>query len=378
MAQTNQNDFSSVALTTPANAGISPLQLPIRGEKRFVPNYQNLTSLQNQFNANAKKTGRPESTSPQIQTEDFSISADDRTALNLYEYIQIRIPHRGFTNGKPNANQDGVFTFLVNPETMTVGHTTVDAQSMTREGWQFGVWGEDMVQISLTGQTAGQYFSAGLTDAYQPFAESYRNLTQLVMVYENNGYWFEGEELGEGPLATDDFTRRRIKMHQDVDLVVGNFFWSGMFDALTVSQDAEKPFLANFTITFIAWKERFRPGSPWLNSIHNDLERGHTYTQYQNANQQQTEAQSSPPAVTPGQPAAGYTLGQTTSSSGVSPSTASLPSSGSTSPAVPPASSSSSYVTANCVSSNTSSSDQSPTLDIFDPLSPTSIFASCN
>jgi len=378
MAQSSQNDFSDVTLTTPNNAGISPIQLPIRGEKRLVPNYQSLSALQAQADANAQKLGRDTSTAPDIDNDDFFISADDRAVLNLYEYIQVRIPHRGFTNGQPDPNSTGVFTFLVNPTTMNVTRAAVDAQSMTREGWQFGVWGEDMVQISLTGQTAGQYFAAGLTDAFQPFSESYRNLTQLVMVYENNGYWFEGEELGEGPLAAPDFTRRRIKMHQDVDLVVGNFFWSGMFDTLTVSQDAEKPFLADFTITFIAWKERFRPSSPWLDSIHNDLERGHAYSQYQNTNQQQTQTQSSPPAVTPGQPGIGYTPGQTTSSPGVSPSVASLPSSGTTAPTVAPATNAYGYVAANCVSSNTSSMDQSPTADIYNPLSPTSIFASAN
>jgi len=378
MASQNQNDFSEIALTTPANAGISPLQLPIRGEKRFIPNYQNLTSLQNQSIANAQKTGRPPSTAPEIQTEDFRISPDDRTALNLYEYIQIRIPHRGLANGNPYPAEAGIFSFLVNPATMSVTRTTVDAQSLTREGWQFGVWGEDMVQISLSGQTAGQYFSAGLTDAYQPFSESYRNLTQLVMVYENNGYWFEGEELGEGPLSTPDFTRRRIKMHQDVELVVGNFFWSGMFDNLTVSQDAEKPFLANFTITFIAWKERFRPDSPWLDSIHNEVERGHTYGIYRAYDQQQTQAESSPSAITPGQPAAGYAPGQTASSPGVSPSIASLPSSGSAAPTVASATNAYEYVTMNCVSSNTSSMDQSPTQDIYNPLSSTSIFVRPN
>jgi len=159
-----------------------------------------------------------------------------------------------------------------------VNRQTLDAQAFARSGWQIGVWGEDSIQISLTGKTAGQYFAFGTTDKYQPFTESYRNLEQLQVVFENNGYFFEGEQPVEGPLGGGaDFTRRIIKMHADVELIVGNFMWYGMFESLTVSQDAETPFLMNFQISFIAWKERFRQGSPYKDTIHNDIKRGHDY-----------------------------------------------------------------------------------------------------
>ena len=156
----------------------------------------------------------------------------------------------------------------------------LDGQAFARAGWQIGVWGEDSIQVNLTGKTAGQYFAFGLTDKYQPYTESYRNLEQLQVVFENNGYWFEGEQAAEGPLAAD-FSRRIIKMHADVELNVGNFKWYGMFDSLTLSQSADEPFLMTFQISFIAWKERFRKESPYPDLIDNDTKRGADYGSWQ-------------------------------------------------------------------------------------------------
>jgi len=339
-----QNDFSDVRLTSPDYAEVSPMQLPIRGEKRIIPSYVPIESTQGEVNAGIAAGGQdPNDRSTLIDYDSFVISA----ALDpLVDYISVRLPHRGFLNGQADPNRSGVYRFLINPSSVQVTRTTVDAQSMTRAGWQFGVWGEDVVAVTLSGKTAGQYFSLGLTDLFQEFTKSYRNLQQLVMVYENNGYWFEGEEAGEGPLASD-FTRRRIKMHQDVELVCGNFLWSGMFDSLTISQDAETPFLANFTLSFIAWKERFRPDSPYLDSIHNNVERGHSYGVYQSYGQQPTQQQSLPPANTPGNPAAAPFF------NGQGPLLA--------------AATRADQEAANFVSTDTGARDQTPTADIFNP-----------
>jgi hypothetical protein len=102
------------------------------------------------------------------------------------------------------------------------------------------------------------------------------------MVFENNGYFFEGEAAGQGPLAAD-FTRRRIQMHQDVELIVGNFIWSGMFDSMTITDSADHPYNYSFSLVFTAWKERFRSGAPYNDTLHNDIQRGHSYSAYQGA-----------------------------------------------------------------------------------------------
>ena len=67
-------------------------------------------------------------------------------------------------------------------------------------------------------------------------------------------------------------------MHQDIELTVGNFIWYGMFDSMTVSQDASKPFTINFDLNFLVWKEQFRSTSPYQNSIPNNVQGGQSYT----------------------------------------------------------------------------------------------------
>lgn len=294
MASTNTNnsnigsnvstDFSDFNITAGNSAQTSPVQLPIRGEKRIIPCPISPSDTSSQIEKAYTALGQK---SPQ----DKGYAATGRTSLVQYsdfftvgamkpfvDYVLVRIPHRGVTStGQQNGNAPAaIFRFLINPSQVQINRQTLDGQAMTRAGWQIGVWGEDSFQVNLSGKTAGQYFAFGVTDQFQPFSDSYRNLESLVMVFENNGYWFEGEQAAEGPLAAD-FTRRRIKMHQDVELWVGNFIWYGMFDSLTISQSAEAPWLMNFQISFIAWKERFRSTSPYQNLILNDVQRGHTY-----------------------------------------------------------------------------------------------------
>jgi hypothetical protein len=287
--ETNSNDLSDIR----TSAGIEPsqtgTQLPIRGEKRIIPSPVSPSDLNTAFEIEWLKTGQKipvykanTGRTSLVQEQDFHAV----TALSPFvDYVIVRMKHRGIdASGNATQSLDGVYRFLINPSQMQVSRTTLDEQSMTRAGWQIGVWGEDSVQINLSGKTAGQYWSFGLTDAYQPYAESYRNLVQLQTVFENNGYWFEGEQLNEGPLAAD-FLRRRIKMHSDVELIVGNFIWFGMFDTLTISQSAEEPFLMTFNISFVAWKERFRSTSPYQNQLTTQIERGHSYGAWQSTSQ---------------------------------------------------------------------------------------------
>ena len=167
-----------------------------------------------------------------------------------------------------------IYRFLANPKSISIAHQTADTHSMTRAGWQFGVWGEDTIDLSITGVTAGQYFNTGLTDRWREYSVSYRNLLELVNIFENNGYYFEGEPLV--PSVYDaDFTRKRIKMHQDVELRVGNFIWKGMFTNMTIDESADTPFLIKFTLGFIAWKESYSSASPWISPKDSNKYRGH-------------------------------------------------------------------------------------------------------
>ena len=293
MATQNNNidNLSDVRPDSGTQTNVSPQQLPIRGEKRIISSPVAPSDANAEFEQQYRKSGltppdikgyaNPQQRTQLVEQDDFNITA----ALSPYtDYVLIRLYNRGLGGNGQSDGMPAVYRFLINPSQVVVNRTTLDAQAFARSGWQVGVWGEDSLQISLTGKTAGQYFSFGLTDRYQPFSESYRNLEQLQVVFENNGYWFEGEQANEGPLGGgSDFARRVIKMHSDVELIVGNFIWYGMFESLTISQDATTPFLMNFQISFIAWKERFRKQSPYTDTIHNDVKRGHDYGTWQPA-----------------------------------------------------------------------------------------------
>jgi len=298
----NSNDVSDVQTQLGGNLPNSSIKtLPIRGEKRILPIPVDPNTLSAAFATEWSKSGLK---SPQakgykntgrqnlVEAQDFYVHA--ALAPYIGNYVTIRILNRGQgSTGNPDPSTNAIYRFLINPAQAQINRTTLDAQAFARGGWQFGVWGEDSIQITLNGKTAGQYFAFGITDRYQEFSQSYRNLEQLQVVFENNGYWFEGEKAGEGPLAAD-WARRRIKMHQDVELTVGNFIWRGMFESLELSQDAEEPWLMSFTLVFIAWKERFRSASPYQNQIQNDLQRGNAYSAYAATQVQGSSTQSGP------------------------------------------------------------------------------------
>jgi hypothetical protein len=267
------NDVSDIRPTS------TVVYLPTRAEKRLIPQKVNAAELQGTFDDYNELSGNSLTVQRnKVQDTDFYITPSTAAKRLLTDYIKVRIPHRGVNSSslQPDPTQAVEFRFLINPHTVTVNRQTVDTQSLTRGGWQFGVWGEDCFMVQLQGTSAGSYFTRGLTDEYSYYAVSYRNLMQLQEVFENNGYWFEGEEYNEGPLAAD-YLRRRIRMHQDVELWYGNFIWFGMFDGLTVSQDATQPFMLNFTLSFFVWREKYRSTSPYWGSIENNVERGHAY-----------------------------------------------------------------------------------------------------
>jgi len=268
--------------------------LPTRGEKMLIPSPQTVLQasqlLESGFSKGQPTTFNYPLSVSQLQG-DFNLSAALEPLTDfVVVYIQNRIQAGGAIDHiGASTSTNAVFRWLINPYQVSISHTTLNSESFDRAGWQFGVWGEDMVRISMTGKTPGQYFTLGTTDEFAEFSESYRNLEQMQDVFENNGYWFEGEQVnnsnalqgGSGMAgAPNNFTRRTIKMHQDVVLTVKEFIWYGMFESFDWTQDANSPYLADYTLTFIAWKEQFRSDSPYYNSLPNNVQRGNSYVAY--------------------------------------------------------------------------------------------------
>ena len=235
---TDENILNPVYdITSKQKVGI----LPTRGEKRLMST--NIGEIDFQAIPEAISAGL---TNPSV----FEYEALSYARKTLTDYVTIRLPNRFEGTDNPTF----VYRFLINPKSVSVSHQTSDAHSMTRSGWQFGVWGEDTIDINITGVTCGQYVQTGLTDRWDEYSISYRNLMELVNLFENNGYYFEGES--STPSVFDaNYTRKRIKMHQDVEMRVGNFIWKGMFTNMTVEDTADTPFLIKFSLGFLAWKE---------------------------------------------------------------------------------------------------------------------------
>lgn len=296
MAVSNTNDISTAPILRPQGAQDTTLSLlPTRGEKRLIPSPITVGAASHLLTQGFSK-GQPVTVSHPLDVktleDDFSLSA---ALAPLTDFVVVYIQNRGIDNqGHPDPTSNAVFRFLINPAQVSIARSTLEGEAFTRSGWQFGVWGEDFVRISLIGKTPGQYFVLGLTDEFAEYTQSYRNMEQLQDVFENNGYFFEGEEVNSGAALAANFTRRGIKMHQDVILTVKEFIWNGMFETFDWSQDANNPFLANFTLTFIAWKERFRSDSPYYNALPNNVQRGNSYVAFQ-AISHPRSSQSPPP-----------------------------------------------------------------------------------
>lgn len=201
--------------------------------------------------------------------EQLRVTRQANTAAGLTDYIYIKLKGRAKDGG------DLKWKFLVNPETIQVNRQVIDAESMSRAGLQTGIWG-DLLDISIQGVTAGQYFAGVLVDAYAEHSRSVSSLLELIAVYENNGTWFEGEITGNVAAAAA-YTRKQIQFQADVILAFGNFIWHGCFTELSVDDSADTPYYNKFSLGFMAWKERYRTDSPWRSSIANDQYFGHAH-----------------------------------------------------------------------------------------------------
>jgi len=260
--------------------------LPIRGEKRLVPIYPQPNT------PSSDQVGTSNNNSINAPSKAFQYEAISYAKKTLTDYVTIRLPNRfksyqtsGFnpTSTGPGEAQmeisasvdsDFIYRFLINPKSISISHQTSDTHALARGGWQFGVWGEDTIDISIIGVTAGQYFDPGLTDRWSEYSISYRNLMELMNVFENNGYYFEGEP--PVPTVYDaNYTRKRIKLHQDIELRTGNFIWKGMFTNMTVEMMADNPFLVKYNMGFLAWKESYASSSPWISPKDSNIYRGH-------------------------------------------------------------------------------------------------------
>ena len=252
------------------------LPVPIRDSKRVMRLPSDMTEIPfdgRQGGGDSDKQYSPAQGMRTLSRGDYEQNQVALLALRaggLTDYISIKLKGRGADGIAPLS-----FDFLINPETISINHQVVDADSLTRGGPQVGIWGET-TNVTISGCTAGQYFAGQLVDVFGEYSMSYHNFMQLVQVYENNGAWFEGEAVSNdlGGMGSN----RQIQIHADVELRFGNFIWSGCFTEMSVDDTADSPFYNKFTMGFMVWRERYADSSPWRNSLASGVStRGHAY-----------------------------------------------------------------------------------------------------
>ena len=89
------NDLSDIRLTTPDYAEVSPVQLPIRGEKRIIPSFVDLSAIQDNVDSGIAGGGLDHNKQSSISFQDFALSAAKSTFV---DYALIRVPHRGLAS----------------------------------------------------------------------------------------------------------------------------------------------------------------------------------------------------------------------------------------------------------------------------------------
>ena len=254
-----------------------PYQLPpMRAEKRIVPLPVDISRMAFEGRSGGAqgdyhRADMTKDLTPDDYLQTQAISTRD-LAAGLTDFIYVRLLDRG-----PDGS-DLTFRFLINPDSISASRQVIDAESLTRAGLQTGIWG-DLLDITASGSTGGQYFAGGLVDGHSEYSLVDRNLQQLITIYENNGCWFEGES-GLDPGWGSDVSLKQLGSQADVTLVFGNFVWSGCFTELSIDETADNPYYNKFSFSFMAWKERFKDDSPWINSIRNDQYFGHAYELY--------------------------------------------------------------------------------------------------
>lgn len=263
------------------NSGVAgPLDLPVRQESSLYlrpvadkqikaqPTGVTHTLTKGDFNQTRVSCGGSSTFTPtnqdtldEVGTQGYQTPSLITATNLLTDYIVVQLQSRG------DGDDPGPLTykFLINPNSVNVSRQTQDTEAFGRAGYLTGISNE-LIDVTLSGQTAGTYFAKNLVDGYREYSASYRSLQELQSVFENNGCWFEGETVNNDPRPCKGL-RQQIRLQGDVILRFGNFIWRGAFTDLTVEQDAYHPYYSKFNLGFMVFKERFREDSSWRNSL---------------------------------------------------------------------------------------------------------------
>jgi len=153
---------------------------------------------------------------------------------------------------------------LVNPSDMSVSASKINNYRYTRGGWSIEQHGDNLDKIQASGKTGAFITSfTGLTNALRESSAAFQNLYSLFIYYKNNGkVLLEGftptlNAISETSSFGGSQALNRIKAVGEVQIEFGPVIYTGSFDSLTITDDANLPFQQVYSFEFTVRKTEF-------------------------------------------------------------------------------------------------------------------------
>lgn len=153
------------------------------------------------------------------------------------------------------------FTFLINPENLSLQNNNLSDSDYTRNGNRVFLGGRTQVRMTAAGTSAAFMLpSAGLAGPggiSRPLtrldSEGYRNIKELVRLYKNNGYQFLSPQADLAFESIPGFkdSPRVIHVVSNIRLTYGGVSYEGHFNSLNITDSALNPHNFKYSFEFI-------------------------------------------------------------------------------------------------------------------------------
>jgi hypothetical protein len=148
-------------------------------------------------------------------------------------------------------NTDEVsLTLLINPEDLTIGQSTIAANSYTRRGWVTNLWGKQQTTISGSGSTAGFYVQGeGLSNFSRRNSLGFINFQTLIALFKNNGYYFHTDQKDNTYFKDSS---RVISVLDQIKIEYDGTSYVGSFSTFSYDDVAEMPYRMTYNIEYVS------------------------------------------------------------------------------------------------------------------------------
>lgn len=142
---------------------------------------------------------------------------------------------------------------FVNPKDLTIGQQQIVSNTYTRRGWVNVAWGNQQATLSASGVSAGFYFisegKGGLTNLYRRRSPSFINVTDLMAMFKNNGWYFLNGLTN--PSLFKDGWSRVITVMDSIKIEYDGSTYIGSFSTFNLNDVATSPYKMEYSFEFI-------------------------------------------------------------------------------------------------------------------------------